>query len=63
MQNIFKIYFILVIKLNRPDRDENIEVVDHNIESSWKNQFRKLRKDEFHDLGTPYDFQSIMVCE
>jgi hypothetical protein len=63
MHNIFKIYFILVIKLNRPDRDENIEVFSNNIERSWKNQFTKLRKDEFHDLGTPYDFQSIMVCE
>jgi hypothetical protein len=61
MQNIFKIYFILVIKLNRPDRDENIKVDFRVIDGNWKNQYRKVRKGGYRDLGTPYDFESIMV--
>jgi hypothetical protein len=61
MQNIFKIYFILVIKLNRPDRDDNIKVDFDVIDGSWKNQYRKVRKGGYRDLDTPYDFESIMV--
>ena len=61
MQNIFKIYFILVIKLNRPDRDENIEVDFRAIDGNWQNQYRKVEKGKYRDLDTPYDFESIMV--
>jgi hypothetical protein len=61
MQNIFKIYFILVIKLNRPDRDENIKVDFGAIDRNWQNQYRKVGKGKYRDLGTPYDFESIMV--
>jgi hypothetical protein len=61
MQNIFKIYFILVIKLNRPDRDANIKVDFDAIDGSWRDQYLKVEKGKYRDLSTPYDFESIMV--
>jgi hypothetical protein len=61
MQNIFKIYFILVFKLNRPDSDDYINVILGNIHPEWQNQFRKPSGGEYWDLASPYDFESIMV--
>ena len=45
----------------RPDRDDWVKIDFKNIIGDESNiEFRKLDLTEFQDLGTPYDFKSIM---
>ena len=46
---------------NRPDRDDWVEI-DFNtvIDGVFNSDFRKLNQTQFKDLGTPYDYESIM---
>ena len=42
----------------RPDRDEWIKIYYNNIPSSMRHNFDK--SENYQDLGTPYDYKSIM---
>ena len=45
---------------NRPDRDDWVKIDFSNIGTTSHNDFRKLERTEFQDLGSPYDYNSIM---
>ncbi|XP_044590435.1 bone morphogenetic protein 1-like [Cotesia glomerata] len=44
----------------RPDRDENIKIIEDNIKPEFMNDFEKLSSDEIDTLNQPYDHESIM---
>nr|XP_046916877.1 tolloid-like protein 1 isoform X2 [Dermatophagoides farinae] len=44
----------------RPDRDENVHIMNHNIMPGQEYNFNKLTEDEVNSLGIKYDFDSIM---
>ena len=45
----------------RPDRDDWVEIDFKNVRDGTSNfDFKKLDLTEFKDLGTPYDYKSIM---
>ena len=46
---------------NRPDRDDWIEInFDNVIDGEFNIDFKILNQTQFKDLGTPYDYESIM---
>lgn len=45
---------------NRPDRDRYVNIAWRNIQPSFFREFAKVNPSIFSNLGTPYDFNSIM---
>ncbi|XP_066250457.1 protein tolkin-like [Euwallacea similis] len=44
----------------RPDRDNYVQVFEHNIMEDQKNNFHKMDLDQVTSLGQKYDYDSIM---
>ncbi|XP_064635870.1 tolloid-like protein 1 [Lineus longissimus] len=44
----------------RPDRDENVDIIDKNIMTGQEYNFNKLTAADVNSLGEPYDYASIM---
>jgi len=53
ISNIFRGFFH---EQSRPDRDDYIEVLWHNIKENRSDQFEKYSLDEITHLGLPYDY-------
>jgi hypothetical protein len=47
---------------SRPDRDDHVEIVWENVQEDMKHNYKTLlaRGFKWDDMGTPYDFNSIM---
>lgn len=45
---------------NRPDRDRFVNIAWKNIQPNFFREFAKVNPSIFSNLGTPYDFNSIM---
>lgn len=45
---------------NRPDRDKYVSILWKNIDPKFFREFAKVNPAIFTNLGTPYDYQSIM---
>lgn len=45
---------------SRPDRDKYVKINWQNILPQWFSEFNRVNPNIFMQLGTPYDYQSIM---
>jgi hypothetical protein len=48
---------------SRPDRDDYVKINWENVASGEEHNFEKYSFDQSQDLGTPYDYSSIMHYE
>lgn len=45
---------------SRPDRDQHVKILTHNIQSGMAYNFNKFSTSTINSLGTPYDYKSMM---
>ncbi|XP_028393835.1 LOW QUALITY PROTEIN: meprin A subunit beta-like [Dendronephthya gigantea] len=45
---------------SRPDRDEHVEILWHNIPDNRKHNFNKYNRSQIDSLGSEYDYMSVM---